>query len=162
MFLFSPQDSTYTRMLCQFEFQAQQEGITRQTMAAAVAFRGGILLVRRSANDTLLPGHWEIPGGSREPGDHNLLATLMRELQEETGLRLRYIRHYLGFFDYLTPADEKVRQWNFLVDVMQEDVCLNEHAHDAWQIVRQPADIPEDCPISEESRFVVNAAIRML
>ncbi|GAB7217865.1 NUDIX hydrolase [Dickeya oryzae] len=107
MFLFSPQDSTYTRMLCQFEFQAQQEGITRQTMAAAVVFRGGILLVRRSANDPMLPGYWEIPGGGREPGDHNLLATLMRELQEETGLRLRYIRHYLGFFDYLVPSNEK-------------------------------------------------------
>ncbi|GAB7217866.1 hypothetical protein [Dickeya oryzae] len=45
---------------------------------------------------------------------------------------------------------------------MQEEVCLNETEHDAWQIVRQPSDIPEDCPISEESRFVVNAAMRML
>ncbi|MGM3173141.1 NUDIX hydrolase [Dickeya lacustris] len=162
MFLFSPQDSAYTRMLCQFEFQAKQEGITRQTMSAAVVFHGGILLVRRSANAALLPGYWEIPGGGREPSDHNLMATLMRELQEETGLRLRYIRHYLGFFDYLTPDNEKIRQWNFLVDVMQEEIKLNADEHDAWQIVRQPDDIPADGLISEESRFVVNAAMRML
>ncbi|SLM63039.1 MULTISPECIES: NUDIX hydrolase [Dickeya] len=162
MFLFSPQDSTYTRMLCQFEFQAKQEGITRQTMAAAVVFQGGILLVRRSASDPRLPGHWEIPGGGREPCDHNLLATLMRELQEETSLRLRYIRHYLGFFDYQTPDNEKIRQWNFLVDVMQEEIKLNADEHDAWQIIRHTSDIPADWLISEESRFVVNAALRML
>ncbi|ACS85980.1 NUDIX hydrolase [Musicola paradisiaca] len=168
MFLFSPQDSAYSKMLRQFESQAQQEGITRQTLGAAVVFNGGILLVRRSANDPRLPGYWEIPGGGRTPNDHNLLATLMRELHEETGLRLSYIRHYLGFFDYSLETTnqagkpEKVRQWNFLVDVAPEAICLCPQEHDAWQIVRQSSEIPDDWPISEESRFVVSSAIRLL
>lgn len=49
-----------------------------------------ILLVRRRI-DPRDPwsGHWALPGGRRDPGDADLLATCCRECREEVGIDLR-------------------------------------------------------------------------
>src|SRR5688572_27389789 len=48
-----------------------------------------ILLIRRAerAGDPW-SGHMALPGGRREPGDLDLLATAIRETSEEVGIRL--------------------------------------------------------------------------
>ncbi len=52
---------------------------------ALVTHRGRLLLVRR-AHDPW-KGLWDIPGGFCDPGEHPVL-TAVRELEEETGLRV--------------------------------------------------------------------------
>lgn len=49
---------------------------------------GGLLVLLRDDNPTIpWPGHWDLPGGGRE-GDESPLGCALRELFEETGLRL--------------------------------------------------------------------------
>lgn len=62
-----------------------------------VDWRGRILLQQR--DDHIPPegyGRWAIPGGGRE-GDEEPLATALREFEEETGIRLKQLRHYASF-----------------------------------------------------------------
>ena len=48
-----------------------------------------VLLIRRATNARdPWSGHWAFPGGRRDPGDIDLLATALRELHEECGIVL--------------------------------------------------------------------------
>ncbi|MFJ2747542.1 NUDIX hydrolase [Streptomyces sp. NPDC087297] len=50
---------------------------------------------RRSPNRRLFPDSWDIVGGHVEAGE-TLLEALAREVEEETGWRLRHVRRSLG------------------------------------------------------------------
>ncbi|MDA3959789.1 MAG: CoA pyrophosphatase [Planctomycetota bacterium] len=63
--------------------------------AAAVALieaphaEPAVLLIRRSKRPgDPWAGHWAFPGGRRDPGDRDCLATALRELHEECGIEL--------------------------------------------------------------------------
>jgi 8-oxo-dGTP pyrophosphatase MutT (NUDIX family) len=62
-----------------------------------------ILLIRR-ADRTGDPwsGHMALPGGRREPADHDLLATAIRETYEEVGFELTQ-RQLIGILDDVVP-----------------------------------------------------------
>ena len=48
-----------------------------------------VLLMRRAERESdPWSGHWSFPGGRRDPADQDLLHTALRELQEESGVRL--------------------------------------------------------------------------
>ncbi|KAK0619116.1 NUDIX hydrolase domain-like protein [Immersiella caudata] len=56
------------------------------TNVAVFDEKGQLLLVQRANHDYWMPGKWEIPGGSAEVEDKNVLFSAARELWEETGL----------------------------------------------------------------------------
>jgi len=56
-------------------------------IAAGVVWRGDRLLIARRKADGLLGGLWEFPGGKRRPQE-SLAEACVREIEEETGLRV--------------------------------------------------------------------------
>lgn len=83
----------------------------------APLFEAGVALVLRAAEDVELllierveragdpwSGHMALPGGRREPADADLLATALRETEEEVGIALAPEVHLLGALDEVHPA----------------------------------------------------------
>jgi 8-oxo-dGTP pyrophosphatase MutT (NUDIX family) len=77
--------------------------------------RESVLLMRRAERKSdSWSGHWAFPGGRRDAGDADLLATALRELEEECGVRLaradleaelpaRHARRKAGAYVQVTP-----------------------------------------------------------
>lgn len=109
---------------------ARKDGIDKVLIGAVVYKNGQVLLVKRAASDSFAPEHWEFPGGGLE---ENPIDGLVRELTEETGLRIRKILAYLGSFDSISETGQTVRQFNYLVEPDGDDVQLSdEHSEYMW------------------------------
>ncbi|MDX2853307.1 NUDIX domain-containing protein [Streptomyces sp. PA03-3a] len=72
---------------------------------------------RRSPGRRLLPDCWDLVGGHVEPGE-TLLAALAREVEEETGRRLRTVRRLIGVSTWEGDDGQGLRhEADFVVDV---------------------------------------------
>lgn len=65
------------------------------------------LLIKRSAKYSSIVDQWDIPGGRMEPGT-NLLASLVREISDETGLTIAYQPMLLAAQDILTKDNQHI------------------------------------------------------
>ena len=71
----------------------EQAKMSEAEAAVAIVHAHGsgesVLLMRRAEREAdSWSGHWSFPGGRRDPMDHDLLHTALRELEEECGVRL--------------------------------------------------------------------------
>lgn len=73
--------------------------------------RTRLLLVQRAPTD-FLPLKWELPGGSVDVSDANLVAGVARELREETGLLTRSVVRHVGNREFGEGRD---RRWRMVV-----------------------------------------------
>ncbi|MHA6759897.1 NUDIX hydrolase [Streptacidiphilus sp. PAMC 29251] len=79
--------------------------------------RGEAFAQKRSADRRLFPDAWDIVGGHVEPGE-TLLEALAREVEEETGWRLRRVRRFLGTTTWTGDDDGRLRhEADYLVEV---------------------------------------------
>ncbi len=100
-------------------------------VAAAVILRpDGSFLLGQRAPGTFYPGYWEFPGGKVEAGEE-VAAALVRELDEELGIRVLRCRPWLVREHVYEHAH--VRLHFFQVPEWSGEV--NDHAHSAlaWQ-----------------------------
>jgi 8-oxo-dGTP pyrophosphatase MutT (NUDIX family) len=73
----------------------------------------------------------ELPGGGVDPGE-TIEQGAIRELLEETNLKVDKILSIFEGFDYTTPKKPKVRQINFKVTVKPGNIELTEHDRYRW------------------------------
>ncbi|WP_194817953.1 NUDIX hydrolase [Nocardia sp. XZ_19_385] len=128
--------------------EAQRDEVQQLVVGAVVAHEGKVLLLQRPADD-FMGGIWELPSGKVDPGEA-LDQALIREVKEETGLKIAGIRKYLGEFDYQSGSGKKSRQFNFTVDVVDpEPVELTEHDAYTW------TSLAEEPPVTDAVKDVL-------
>jgi len=94
---------------------------------------GEVLLIKRSKKEDVLPGFWDIPGGTLEDGE-DPEAGAIRETLEETGLKVKNLQ----LFQYTSNVDrEKNKQFVRLIfrgESESSNVRLNteDHAEYRW------------------------------
>lgn len=132
----------------ELESEAARDGVQQLVVGAVVQHGGKVLLLRRTQDD-FMGGIYELPSGKVEPGEA-LDAALIREVEEETGLKVSHINNYLGSFDYTSGSGKKSRQFNFDVAVVApEPVVLQEHDAFAWH------ELEADPPVTDAVRRVL-------
>ena len=77
-----------------------------RTVVAAVIQRDGRILIAQRKNTGHHPLKWEFPGGKVEPGE-TPEAALIRELQEELGIRARIDRELMRY-EYQYPSRSRI------------------------------------------------------
>ncbi|WP_328580549.1 NUDIX hydrolase [Streptomyces sp. NBC_00370] len=78
---------------------------------------GAAFAQKRSPDRRLFPDLWDIVGGHVEPGE-SLIGALAREVEEETGWRLRRVRRLLGISSWTGDDGGGLRhEADYLVDV---------------------------------------------
>jgi 8-oxo-dGTP diphosphatase len=108
--------------------KADEDGVRQFRVGALIVREGAVLLLRRAPHESFA-GIFELPSGGVEPGE-GVLQALIREVQEETGLRVSEVVAYVDSFDYWTRAGELARQFNFAVDVDGGEPRLEPAEHD--------------------------------
>lgn len=124
--------------------QSDKDGINVWAVGAAVVWANCLLIVRRSEQEDVFPNNWEIPGGSVDQGE-TLEIAVARELKEETGLETVGIEKFLGTMDFQLSDGRIVRQYNFLIKTMNNQVTLNPVEHSAleWLPIDNPKRLDE-------------------
>jgi 8-oxo-dGTP diphosphatase len=109
---------------------AAQDGIEAAVVGIVVTQGDAVLLLKRRPDD-YLPNMWEVPGGHLEAGE-TVRDAVVRELQEETGLRVLEVGDLVSHFDY-DGEEGRTREWNFRV-IWRADGPIRhpEHVAMAW------------------------------
>lgn len=68
-------------------------------------------MVRRSARSPFAPDAYVFPGGAADPQDADLIATAIREVEEEAGVRLERDA-LVPFSHWITPPGEGARRYD--------------------------------------------------
>lgn len=113
-----------------------------------------ILLIRRSETEDVLPGLWDIPGGTLEDGEDPKEGAI-REVKEETSLEVKNLClfHYTSSVDY--GKNKQFVRLIFTGECASSDIRLNPEDHDEYRWVF-PDDISDDMKLVEYLHETLN------
>jgi len=136
--------------------QAQIDGVEKYVTGGIVLnAKNEILFLQRSSDD-FMGDLVELPSGGVDT-DENLLASLKREILEETGIESLDIRSYIGSFDYTSGSGKKARQFNFLIKVKDPQIKLNPQEHSTFFWLK--LNDLDDYNISEQTKSIVRKIV---
>jgi 8-oxo-dGTP diphosphatase len=107
-------------------------------VASAFIYREGMLLiVKRAATKSFLPGVYEIPGGKVEFGEH-VRAALAREVREELDLEIE-IGQPFDIFEYMIDSQRQGIEIDFLVTMQNphQAIVVNPQDHSEYQWITE-------------------------
>jgi len=136
---------------------------TNNIVVAGIIFHAGkVLILRRSIDEDIFPGMWELPSGKKKASE-NITDCLFREILEETGLMIKIIQ-LVSFFEYKITRDKRITesiQINYLAEPVnfKEVIKLSEeHQKFAWVGKREI----KKYNLSAETRSVVSQAFAVV
>ena len=141
--------------------QAEQEGIKKIVCGAVIVKDHKILIIKRSLYEEFKAGLEELPSGEIDQ-DKTLIQGLIREVYEETGLKIKTVKNYLGSFDYISKSGKKARQFNFLVEVQEGKIVLNPREHCEHKWVSTNSEKHENINVSDNIQIVIEEVIKLL
>lgn len=121
------------------------------TVGAVILNRQGAAFAQKRSHDRrLFPDTWDIVGGHVEPGE-SLMSALAREVEEETGWRLRRVRRLLGVSSWTGDDGRGVRhEADYLVDVDGDldhpELEWAKHSAYGWFSPDNLHRLKENCP----------------
>lgn len=96
-----------------------------------------VILTRRAEHLRHHPGQISFPGGSREPHDHSVIATALRETHEEIGVSPEEVQVLGQLGDYYTVSGYRVSPVVGLISVLPE---LTLDANEVCESLTVPLD----------------------
>ncbi|MFD0775015.1 (deoxy)nucleoside triphosphate pyrophosphohydrolase [Streptomonospora algeriensis] len=122
-----------------------------QIVVGAAIVRDGAVLAAQRAHPPVMRGRWELPGGKVDPGESDT-AALVRECEEELGVRIAPVRRIGGDVSFPARADGSaavLRVWLAELPAGQPEPRALEHLSLRWLGVGTlsgvdwlPADVP--------------------
>ena len=128
--------------------QAKLDGIEKYTTGGLVTNLHNQVLVVKRRPDDFMPSIYELPGGTLE-GDESIVDCLVRELEEETGIRFSSVEDLLPTFDYRSGSGRKTRQFGFVLIVPDNFTITLSGEHVAYKWVSSIEEIPDPGVTSE-------------
>lgn len=121
---------------------------------------GEILFVKRSENDSFLPGSWELPGGGVEYGE-NIEKTLRREVKEECGLDIEVGFPITVSDYYMKDYKKEIQRVEIiflckLLNSTQTIILSHEHSEYKWV----SSNNINNLELSSYMRDIINNALR--
>jgi 8-oxo-dGTP diphosphatase len=108
-----------------------QEPDTEGVKAVVRGKDGKFLLMKRAEHKDEYPGYWEFQGGGLE--DETPEGGVLRELEEETGIKAEVTGEKGGFTWDSDFTDRQIKSHSFLIEVEKTEVELSrEHTRYEW------------------------------
>lgn len=106
----------------------------QKTTRAIIFHNNKILLGQRNANDRAFPSKWCLPGGKVDEGENEEIS-IIREVLEETGIKVRSLKHY--FKDIEVGKDFLWENFYFIAELESEiEMRIIEEDGESFQELR--------------------------
>ena len=122
-----------------FPVRVSREKSPHYTVTAAVIRENDKVMIAQRAEDALLGGMWEFPGGKQEIGE-SLENCLKREINEELGVKIK-VGKQLGIFKH-AYTHFKVTLHAFDSQLVKGDLSLNVHQAVEWVSADSLSEFP--------------------
>lgn len=108
------------------------EKFQKIVVTAFIVDGGKVLVVKRSDNESFLPGYWEMPGGKVEFSEHPADA-LVRECLEEVNLQVKVGRPYRTFSYISNDGNRHTVEIDYLCTPFSKEVEISSaHTEYRW------------------------------
>ena len=131
--------------------KGKSDGIIKNVVGGIIIKDNKFLILRRKSDD-FMGGTCELPSGNMESGE-DIPTALIREIKEESNLDVTSIKYFVNSFDYISGSGKKARQYNFLVDVNDNEIKLTEHDEYKWMSIEE---VNNNSSITDEVKYTLN------
>lgn len=126
--------------------------------SAFIYYKGKVLIAQRAANEDFLADHWENVGGSLEWGEHPSDG-LLREVLEESGLRVQMIRPYLVHHYLQEDKGAHIVEAAYICHPENNPIVKLSDEHQAYKWISEK-ELAEIQPMTEKMRSLIVEGFR--